>query len=1423
MIKDHKDFDFIIVDKLTTSLLNWEKLRNNELELGKINLNGLNLVLKTYKGENQQNISIFTDKFKKKESKKDLLLTSSNINLSNANFYYYNENKQKKPIVYYKNINGTIEDFKIIGSKIQAHVLNTRFNDNYNIEVTNLSSQFSYTKSQMIFKNTVLKTKNSHIKTNMIFNYKKEDLSDFNNKVIIDAVIKNAHVSLKDLNRFYSELGKTDKIHFTTSFKGTLNDFILKNVNLTSDENSKIQGDLHFINAINRENGFELDANLSNLTSNHEHLKRLLPNILGKTLPSSFAMLGDFQLKGNSHITSNEVNAKLEIISDLGKSISDLILTDIDDIDNAKYKGKIELIDFDLGAVINDTLVGKFSMIADVDGIGFTKKSLNTSVIGHITKHQYKNYTYNNIDVNGVFKEQHFNGAMTVDDKNIKMSFKGLADLSKTTNSFKFKADVAYANFNKLNLFKRDEISILKGKIDIDLKGNTVDNIAGKINFTDASYTNQNDTYVFKKFDVNSSFSKNVRTLTVNSKEIVNGKIVGNFKFNELGLLAKNSLGSIYAHYLPEPVSSGQFLNFNFKIYDKIIGVFFPDVTLGKNTRIKGQINADDEKFKLTFKSPQLKIVDNIADKIKLQIDNKNPLYNTLFSVENISTKKYNLANLNLVNVTLNDTLFIRTNFNGGSKKKDNFNLSLYHTINKNNKSVIGIKKSDIVFNNQTWDINKINDGDHKIIFDNDFKNAKINKIKLLSGIQELAVHGVIQDAKNKNLVVNFKNIALEKITPKYDSIQLNGLVNGKIDYLQKQGKVLPIIDLNINDFIVNRIKQGKLSVRAKGDETLKKYNFSATLIDDKKEKFTAKGKVDLAPKESIIDATINMSNLSLKALSPLGGTSITKIRGDVSGQAKLSGILKNPDMTGNLYISNAGLAFPYLNTEYEIVGTQEVTLNNQNFNINNTTIKDIEKDTEAALTGYVSHNNFKKWYLNLNLISSNLLILNTEEKEETPYFGTGFIQGSGTIIGPTDNLVINLIAKTNPNTEFIVPLSDVNTIEDNELIHFIKNDSHTDEEVAIDTKPTSNKGLTLKVDLTVTPDALTKIVIDKATGSVLKGRGDADLNIEINTNGKFIMDGEFTVDSGVYELKYNIVNKIFQMEKGGKIYWSGNPYEADLDITAINKVKANPSVILENIQSARDVDVDLITKITGDLYNPDMEFDIKLPKASNTVKEELAYVINDDNKKMTQFFSLLSLGTFTNVDEFTISSGNSFLYGTLSEKITGLISSFLQDEDDLIKIGVNYKMGNNNNAIDNVNTNDQVDLTFKTNIYKKIVVNGIVGVPISNVGTNTQQSTIVGEIEIELPLNKKENLRAKAYNRKNEVQFDILDSEGYTQGLGISYEMTWDNAREFLEKIGIRKSKAKKEKIRLQKIKNQQKKDSIENSKKPGLIRLVK
>jgi hypothetical protein len=76
-------------------------------------------------------------------------------------------------------------------------------------------------------------------------------------------------------------------------------------------------------------------------------------------------------------------------------------------------------------------------------------------------------------------------------------------------------------------------------------------------------------------------------------------------------------------------------------------------------------------------------------------------------------------------------------------------------------------------------------------------------------------------------------------------------------------------------------------------------------------------------------------------------------------------------------------------------------------------------------------------------------------------------------------------------------------------------------------------------------------------------------------------------------------------------------------------------------------------------------------------------------------------------------------------------------------------------------------------------LINGQVGVPVGGV----TETVIVGNLEIEFLLNEEGNLRAKIFNRENNIQY-IGEELGFTQGVGLSYQVDFDTFKELLRKI---------------------------------------
>jgi len=1010
----------------------------------------------------------------------------------------------------------------------------------------------------------------------------------------------------------------------------------------------------------------------------------------------------------------------------------------------------------------------------DFDGRGFNKNTVNTEVSGTISSFAFEGYDYKNIEVSGNLKNPLFNGELSINDPNLKLEFKGLIDASAKTNHLDFEADVEYAELNKLNLITRDSISVFTGKVVVDMDGRTIDDVAGTINFSQTFYQNERDYYYFDDFTITSSFDGPVRTIEINSPDILNGKISGEFLIEDIPNLFQNGIASIYTNYIPQEVTTNQYIDYEFEVYNKIVDLFVPQLKLGDNTRVKGSVSSEESKFELDFRSPEILLFDNYVGKLNIQVDNDNPLYNIYISADSIYTGFYNLKDLNIINKTLNDTMYVRSEFAGGTKKEDLFNLSLYHTINPAGKSVIGVKKSDITYKGNVWYLNENNNRLNKVVFDDNFREVRIDSLVLSHEEQLIQMAGVLRDSTYKDLKVRFRDVNIGDIVPEIDSLRLRGNMNGKFDFLQKNGAYYPNSAVTIDAVEINEIPFGDLNLKIDGNEDLTKYRINTSLTNNNVKSINAVGEIDVSANNPQIQLNVDLNQFNMQAFSPFGADVITDIRGLITGNARVSGNYKSPDILGRFTLDNSGLKIPYLNTDFDLESGAQIIVTKNKFEIDGTQITDTEYGTIGVFYGNATHNNFSDWELDLHIEApERLLVLDTPPDEDALYYGTAFISGRADIKGPVDELVIDVEATTQRGTTFKIPISDTESIGDDSFVHFL---SPKEKEARINGEILANedvKGLSLNFELDINKNAEVEVVVDQENNSTLKGRGAGILLIEINTNGKFQMYGDFQVYEGEYDFRYGgIIQRNIGVVPGGNITWDGAPERANLSLSAVYKTQANPSVLLDNPSINTKIPVNVYVDLEGELAQPELSFNIDFPRVSSTLKSELQYKLQNQEQMQNQALFLLASNSFVS-DNY---AGSNAFAGTVADRVSGLVNNLFADQDGKFRVGLDYSVGT---RTPDQETSDRFGITLSTQINERILINGKVGVPVG--GAN--ETSVAGDIEVQWLINEDGTLRMKFFNRQADLQF-IGEDQIFEQGTGLSYSVDFNTFRELYEKL---------------------------------------
>ena len=628
------------------------------------------------------------------------------------------------------------------------------------------------------------------------------------------------------------------------------------------------------------------------------------------------------------------------------------------------------------------------------------------------------------------------------------------------------------------------------------------------------------------------------------------------------------------------------------------------------------------------------------------------------------------------------------------------------------------------------------------------------------------------------SLQLNMDRIALESLFLSGEDFSLAGDLD--LDLKVQRSTTNNALDFNggVSDLRLNDLDMGDLRFFTYGNTQLNSYEINADLNLTGRKTMRVKGNIlgfDQTPK---LDIDLQFDRFDLSFLTAVGGGDIDNIRGNVSGEVNLWGSFDSPKHNGSLLLNNGGLAVPDINTDYQIADSTRVSLIEQRFVFSPTTFHDTYQNTKGALSGKIEHQNFSNWSFDISVESERILMLNIPEEEDEVFFGDGYLGGAIHLYGPSKNLTMDVVGATETGTSIKIPWADDYGLADTSFINFVDKNNPTDKQNQSQSDFASMSGLEMNFELDVNTKAEIGVVIDKESGSYLSGRGAGNLLMEIDTNGKFNMWGDFITYEGVYNFKnLGVIDKKFNLKQGGTIVWEGDPLGAQMDLEAVYEVPggANPALLLDNPNFNRKIPTEVLIRLQGNLLKPDDPvFEIDFPNTNTVVTSEINYRLSDPQISQLQAISLLSQGIF--ISEVSVSVQG--ITNNLYEKASDLFSNLLGNGDGKLQVGLNYLQGDRSNLVD-VNTEDRLGLTLSTQITDKILLNGKIGVPVGGI----EETLIVGNLQIDFILNDEGSLKAKVFNKENEFRY-LGDELGYTQGVGLSYQVDFETFRDLLTKI---------------------------------------
>ena len=1327
----------------------------------------------------------------------------SGITIKNSSFLYNNQTTvHKETGIDYEHLlmtrlNMSVRKLIVKNDSISAQIRKLAFLEQSGFELMNLTTSILVRSDSVRATKLHILTEGSDISMNLKFSHRSfEAYQHFIDSVNIQGEIKNSKVLLSDIGYFAPELSKIDDVvEIDGMVKGTVSSLSIKKLKLHLLDNTWFQGDLS-MNGLPDFNETFIDIRVKDFQSNYYDLSAMrLPGNKLLSLPEQIKNLGNIRINGFFTGFITDFVSSATFTTETGKIETDLSLKSQPNRSLAA-EGHLDLKDWKLGKSLNATeYLGSFNLNAEINGL-FYKDSVNVNLIAHSDRLQFLGNEFNNITLNGQLQNREFNGHLDVIDELVKLEFDGLLNFSGKLPLFNFRANLTDARLSQLNLWDRDSTSMLSTHMDLNFSGTNIDNLLGSLKFFNTIYHEKGEQYPVDQVLLSiRQTTPAIKTILFQS-DFADAEIAGDYAFTDFYSSVINILNTYLPSYRPAAVEKLQLnkeqkFDYSLRIKDvnDITHLFIPDLELKSETVIFGNYNSANS-------------IVNLKGDAGLIIYRGVKIHNWYVQAQNAGSElilntgassiivKEGSVSEDLPELGL-DQLNIRTTLEGDSITyaltwKDD------ETGRKNSGKISGnlhfeqppvinvrVDPTTIRINDSAFAIRQ--QGNLTI----DSTAIMVDGLEIAGFDQQLKIKGKISNNPDDKISLYFDdlNVSNLDLLLKPEGLDFDGTLDGSLNLSDAYKTRKIYADLLVKSFTFNRTQLGDAQILARWNDEKAGIDLDLSIIYQgniaRHIPFRANGTIyTSAGAANNYKLNIETRNYNLSTLNPFVSSFASNLKGYASGEFTMSGKFDKPVFEGYLDLIRTEMKIDYLNVTYSLA--DHVKIEPELISASDITINDSLGNT-ATGNFKMRHRYFANPEIELNINTQNIAGLNTSLQQNELFYGSAFGSGNVSIKGTFDNILMDIRVKSEKNTRIFIPINlDVQATE-NEYIRFVN-----PTQIKPDIRPfePETSGIDLDMFLDVTPDAGIQLFLPENIGNI-KGVGNGNLQLNVSKEGDVLMFGQYIISQGTFLFTLqNILNRVFTISPGGKITFRGSPYEADINVNAVYKVRAALNGIpeLAGVQEyeGRTVPVECIIQLRNNLYNPDIGFSIRLPDAEELLKQRVFSAIDTTNEvAMTQqMVSLLLLKSFS-------FSGNTSLAGSVGsssiEVIANQLSNMLSQISDDVDIGVNYRSG------DALST-EALEVALSTHLFEdRVTIDGNFGV--MNTGTTQNTSNIVGDVTIDVKITRDGRFRVKAFNKSNNP-FEITSfNSPYKQGIGIYYRYEFDRLNEI---FGRRRKKNK-------------------------------
>ena len=1224
-----------------------------------------------------------------------------------------------------------------------------------------------------------------------------------------------SQITLKDISPFLPALSHfKEPISLDMEVKGTVNQLTCSHLEITADNRQfRLKGDVALQDLSHPQDAYVFGT-LSELTATTRGVGFLVRNLSHdyNGVPPVLERLGNVSFRGEVSGYFTDIVTYGQLHTDLGGVNMDLKLSSDKSKGLFAYSGAVKTTDYKLGKLLANEQLGEITFNLDVHGRHVTDRLPVVELKGLIASVDYSRYRYENITLDGEYKQGGFNGKVALDDPNGSIYLNGDVNVSSRIPTFNFQAIINKLRPHDLNLTSKYPDTEFSLKLRANFTGGSVDEMIGEINVDSLEFMSPEKQYFMNNMNIRASKQNNENQLRLTS-EFLTASVEGKFQYHTLPA----SILNIMRKYVPslilppkKPIETHNNFQFDIHIYntDILSTIFDIPLTVYTHSTLKGYFNDPLQRLRVEGYFPRLQYKNNFIESGMILCENPSDHIRARVRLTNL--KKKGAVNLSLDAQAKDDNISTTLDWGNSAAVTYSGQLAAVAKFLRTEgekpllKAMVEVKPTDIILNDTLWQIHP-----SQVVVDSG--KVDVNNFYFSHQDRYVRINGRLSDNPQDSVKVDLKDINMGyvfDIASISDDVNFEGDATGTAYASGVFKKPVMNTRLFIKNFSLNQGRLGDLNIYGEWDNENRGIRLDASIKDISTTPSRVTGIIHPLKPESGLDLNIEANELNLKFLEHYMKSIANDIKGRATGKVHFYGKFKGLNLDGAV-MTDASMNFDILNTHFAIKDT--ILLAPTGLTFNNIHISDMEGHS-GRMNGYLHFQHFKNLNYRFEIQANNMLVMNTKESTDMPFYGTVYGTGNALLTGNAiQGLDVNVAMTTNRNSIFTYINGSVASATSNQFIKFVDKTPRRTIQDSIqiisyyeqlqqkrqEAEEEQKTDIRLNILVDATPDATMKIIMDPVAGDYISGKGTGNIRTEFYNKGDVKMFGSYQINQGVYKFSLQeVIRKDFVIKNGSTITFNGAPLDANLDIQAsytVNSASLNDLIPEESssIIQQPNVKVNCIMNLSGILVRPTIKLGIELPNERDEVQTLVRNYISTEEQMNMQILYLLGIGKFYTEDARNNQNSNvmsSVLSSTLSGQLNNALSQVFETN--------NWNIGTNLSTGDKGWTDMEVEGILSGQLLNnRLLINGNFGYR-DNPMANTN---FVGDFEAEWLINRSGDIRLKAYNETNDRYYTKTNLT--TQGVGIMYKKDFNKWSDlfFWNKWKLRNKRKQEEKSKQQ------------------------